>query len=308
MRRPSLRSQIQSPNPAPQALPEDGLLAAGAWRTWSGVAVGCESWIHNPGPSLHAFENGEKMLLVTALSEQGGLTAPRIKPEIPYYKAPQSKAINFVCAGMPLWGHSDSVTFVRTSMLLFDRHTVERTLGEELDVARLQMPQLCHQDENMFTLLALLADAVTDQEDTSSVYGEGLICSIFSLLLGKQRSYTKSGHSVALTTWQVERIKDYIYSRLHERVEIEELAKLLDLSPAHFSRAFKKTVGWAPYRFQLEARITHAQHLIRDTYTSIDEAAHRTGFVDRAHFNRVFRKLTGETPGSWRKGLRSYVS
>jgi transcriptional regulator GlxA family with amidase domain len=61
----------------------------------------------------------------------------------------------------------------------------------------------------------------------------------------------------------------------------------------------------APYRWQLDARIRHAQALLIDTRDSLDQVAEASGFADAVHFGRTFRKLTGATPATWRHDRKS---
>jgi len=94
---------------------------------------------------------------------------------------------------------------------------------------------------------------------------------------------------------------DYLESHLPQRVELETLAALINLSQAHFSRAFKASTGLALYQWQLYARIRRAQTMLLYSEAPLSEIAVATGFADAVHFGRTFRKLSGLTPGIWRR-------
>lgn len=85
------------------------------------------------------------------------------------------------------------------------------------------------------------------------------------------------------------------------RVDLATLSSLAGLSPSYYSRAFKATTGLAPYQWQLQTRIERAQALLLSGSCSLDDIAEATGFADAVHFARMFKKLTGVTPSSWRK-------
>jgi transcriptional regulator GlxA family with amidase domain len=104
-----------------------------------------------------------------------------------------------------------------------------------------------------------------------------------------------------LAPWQLRRVIDYLESHLPQRVELETLAALINLSQAHFSRAFKASTGLAPYQWQLYARIRRAQTMLLYSEAPLSEIAVATGFADAVHFGRTFRKLSGLTPGIWRR-------
>jgi transcriptional regulator GlxA family with amidase domain len=105
----------------------------------------------------------------------------------------------------------------------------------------------------------------------------------------------------ALAPWQLRRVTAYLAANLPQRVELATLAALVNLSQAHFSRAFKAATGLAPYQWQLDARIRRAQAMLIYTDAPLSEIAVATGFADAAHFGRAFRKLSGHTPGDWRR-------
>lgn len=269
-------------------------------REWSGVVVDGEAWQFKPEPVLHSFPNESQMLVVTLLDEEGGRATPRLTPSRAYPKEHEPQHIHFACAGMPFWGYSEKISFVRDLKLLFAERTVERILGDQLLRSRLQIPMLCHQDPRLFTILRLLRDAATSDDSVSGLYGDGLVCSAMALLFAKSSSGESSRYS-RLAPWQLRRATEFIRSQFPRHIEISELANLINFSPAHFSRAFKATVGVPPYQWQLRTRVQRAQDLLRGTRLSIEEVALICGFVDSAHFTRVFRRIFRTSPGVWRK-------
>lgn len=127
---------------------------------------------------------------------------------------------------------------------------------------------------------------------------DGLATAITTRLFAKPSG---SGRNLkGLAPWQLRRVLDYMKASLPQRVELAHLAALVDLSQAHFSRAFKVSTGLAPYRWQLDFRIRRAQELLINTSASLDQVAEATGFADAVHFGRMFRKYIGVTPAVWR--------
>jgi AraC family transcriptional regulator len=91
---------------------------------------------------------------------------------------------------------------------------------------------------------------------------------------------------------------------LAEELGIIELAAIADLSPHHFGEAFKTSTGTSPHRFVIERRIQHALHLLHDKDRSIAEVARTVGFSSQSHFTTNLRRVTGMTPGRFRRSLR----
>ena len=72
------------------------------------------------------------------------------------------------------------------------------------------------------------------------------------------------------------------------------------LSPSHFSRAFKRAVGTGPQRYTVQRRVQRAKGLLRHGGDSLAVIAVAAGFADQSHFTAVFRRETGVTPGRFR--------
>ena len=104
------------------------------------------------------------------------------------------------------------------------------------------------------------------------------------------------------------RAKDRMDAASHEDWPIERLAKVSHVSQAHFARSFKQAFGVPPHRYLLTRRIERAKTLLRDTELSITEIAFQTGWASLGTFGRIFRDITGESPGTLRKRSRALAS
>jgi transcriptional regulator GlxA family with amidase domain len=97
-------------------------------------------------------------------------------------------------------------------------------------------------------------------------------------------------------------ITSYLSFNLAEPLTLEAMAQRAQLSPSRFSAVFKDYYGMPPYQYLLHLRIAHAQELLRSYAFTADEIASYCGFADVHHFSKAFKKITGESPGSFRKG------
>ncbi len=100
------------------------------------------------------------------------------------------------------------------------------------------------------------------------------------------------------------RVLEVIAAALDARLTIERLAREVGLSPAHFARAFKETMGRAPHQYLLALRLERARRLLETTQATLSDIAQRTGFADQAHFTRLFKRVFGTTPGALARRLR----
>jgi len=104
-----------------------------------------------------------------------------------------------------------------------------------------------------------------------------------------------------LATWQARRTLAYIEANLASKMEIDDLANLVALSRSHFSRAFKRSLGFSPMEYVVVRRVERAKAMISGTREPLAEVALACGFADQAHLNRRFREIVGISPGRWRR-------
>lgn len=80
------------------------------------------------------------------------------------------------------------------------------------------------------------------------------------------------------------------------------MAQVAGLSPFHFSRVFKESVGVTPNRYVNQCRIEKAKELLRQPEMRVDCVAKACGFKNPSYFIRQFRQSTGVTPKVYRDG------
>src|SRR2546429_279105 len=94
------------------------------------------------------------------------------------------------------------------------------------------------------------------------------------------------------------RVLEMIDARLDARLTVEMLAREVGLSPAHFARAFKETMGRAPHQYLLWLRLERARRLLEPCGAHLSAIGQRTGVADQAHFTRFFKRAYRLTPGA----------
>jgi AraC family transcriptional regulator len=104
-----------------------------------------------------------------------------------------------------------------------------------------------------------------------------------------------------LAPWQIRRVKTHIEANLDSTIRVKDLAELVKLSSFHFCRAFRDSFGDSPHGYVMRRRVERAQGLMLTTNASLGQIAADCGLADQAHFNRLFRRFVGESPGMWRR-------
>jgi len=104
------------------------------------------------------------------------------------------------------------------------------------------------------------------------------------------------------------RAKDRMDAASHEAWPVRRLAEVSGVSEAHFARSFKRAFGLPPHRYLLTRRIEQATTLLRDTDLGITDIAFATGWESLGTFGRIFRDITGRSPGEMRVDARAQPS
>jgi len=104
-----------------------------------------------------------------------------------------------------------------------------------------------------------------------------------------------------LAPWRIRRVTAHIEANLDTTVRTKDLAALVALSAFHFCRAFRDSFGDSPHGYVMRRRVERAQGLMLTTNTPLGQIAMDCGLADQAHFNRLFRRFVGESPGVWRR-------
>src|ERR1043165_7360422 len=96
-------------------------------------------------------------------------------------------------------------------------------------------------------------------------------------------------------------VVEYLHARATEEIELEELARLAGFHPAHLTRVFRTRHGCSIGEYVRRLRIDRAAHELAESPRPIAAIAASLGFADQSHFSRVFARVTGMTPGRYRK-------
>jgi len=285
-------------SPMPPALPDNVLSLDFSQRAWNGVELSVTNYSCD-GEVLHRLPQEDRARLSVVLEEVGGPCEPRLRPDRPCPIEHMPRHILFAPAGLEIWGYTKHARLVVDATLAFDFATLSEQLAMSINPNLGGIPQLRFANSRIATLVELLAQAIDNPDPSMQLYGDGITVAIASqLFVSPQTAMSCTG---VLAPWQLRRVVDYMESQLPHRVELETLARLVNLSQAHFSRAFKASTGLAPYQWQLDARIRRAKFSLVNSDASLSEVALATGFADTVHFGRTFRKLAGTTPGLWRR-------
>lgn len=134
---------------------------------------------------------------------------------------------------------------------------------------------------------------------TSSLAHELLNQALLRQVAPKASPQVKGGLAPA----QRRHVLDYIESHLAAPLSLGELAAVCHLSPFHFARMFRLSLGVPPHRYVLARRLSAARRLLADRQQPLGEIALACGFASPSHFSSRFRQAMGATPAAYRAAV-----
>jgi AraC-like DNA-binding protein len=104
------------------------------------------------------------------------------------------------------------------------------------------------------------------------------------------------------------RAKDLADARYLEPLTVDDLARAARLSPAHFSREFRREFGESPHRYLLTRRLERAAALLRTTDWSVARICFAVGLQSVGSFTTSFGRMYHMSPTRYRSGFPSPAS
>lgn len=164
-------------------------------------------------------------------------------------------------------------------------------------------PSVEHLRSLVAELIAALGSALNDERDSA----EDSLTRAAAMLEGVDAPRSPEAQELkgGLAPWQIRKVTAYIEANLDQPLRSSDLARLLRISPGHFSRTFRNSFGCSPLQYVIRRRMERAQGLMLSTNTPLAQIALDCGLSDQAHFSRLFRRVVGESPRAWRRARMS---
>ncbi len=101
----------------------------------------------------------------------------------------------------------------------------------------------------------------------------------------------------------IEKAVAYINEHFADDLDISELASKFNCSEGHFYRLFKKRIGLTPVSYISKVRVQNAAQWLLRSDIAVSQIANLVGYRDQFYFSRVFRKIAGTGPKSYREKI-----
>lgn len=134
--------------------------------------------------------------------------------------------------------------------------------------------------------------------DCSKALLTELLIEIFRYLHQTPRPIWDKANETSEKIFEVVR---YLNDHYWESLTLKTIKDRFFISPYHFSRTFKRITGFNFIEYLNSVRTREAQKLLKETRLSVTEISEKVGFENLTHFGRVFKKITGVSPSTYRK-------
>jgi AraC-like DNA-binding protein len=134
------------------------------------------------------------------------------------------------------------------------------------------------------------------------------LLTIFQQLATSAEATSLQGRPVAGTynlaeQQRLRRVYQFVEENYQRRIPISEAARMVSLTEAAFCRYIRRLTGLTFTQLLNQYRVNQAQKLLLTNHT-VTEAADATGFESLSYFNKIFRRITGENPLTFKRRHR----
>lgn len=128
---------------------------------------------------------------------------------------------------------------------------------------------------------------------------------VTELLIMIFRAFRKAGHVREDTlrghTKDITRVMDYLKANYSGALKLQDLSTVVFLSPNYICKLFKDTTGITISEYIQNVRIEEACRILAKTDKKILAISQEVGYKDLRHFQEVFKRITGRSPGEYRR-------
>lgn len=298
--RPSTHEQTASGGTAPSA-PETRLLVRRQWRHLTAQVLAEPSCV---GPVMIASVPQTQLILqlsgtldLSLCTDDGRSRQYRTLPGTLYLTAANRPDYELTWLNV-------SAEPVRVLEIYLDDEFLAQTAAADagLDAARLELHDGTDLDNPLLRQLGhALARELTRPESQNELYAD-TAARMLAMQLARGHSTVQPREKTRLSVLPartLRRLADHVRARLAGPITLDELAAVAGLSPYHFARVFRRSVGQSPNAYVIAQRLAHAAHLLRQRSLSIPQVAERVGYQDVRHFARLFRRQVGCSPADY---------
>lgn len=158
-----------------------------------------------------------------------------------------------------------------------------------------------HSPQLMAQFSSVLAETSTGYNASAMIYAANMLKQLLAYI-GKLVQDIKQPHK---HQFNLDLLQAYMLQHLDKSIDLDALAKQVNLSKFHFSKKYKEATGYSPVQHFLKMKVEYASYLLETSDLAIQGIAARVGYDDSLYFSRLFKKSTGLSPSRFRQQLQN---
>ena len=158
------------------------------------------------------------------------------------------------------------------------------------------------------TLKRFMQESYDEYSDKDICYKLPIRANIYHMMTALLRYYCGSKDELDRMIYhnvlRLRPVISYIDEHYTEKIYIEELSAMINVSPDYFTKMFKDSIGKTPIEYINGLRVNRSMELLFKTEKSMSEIADEIGFCNPNYFHKIFKQYTDQSPLAYRKSTR----
>jgi AraC-like DNA-binding protein len=161
-------------------------------------------------------------------------------------------------------------------------------------------PPILQLNKNYETLNRFFMEIYSESRENKLGSDDLIVFLLQSILIHIIRISIQPKETVHISTL-AQKVREYIKENFTQDLSLNDLAAFVYVNPYHLAHIFKENIGMSPIQYMIKCRIDEAKRLLEHSDMSVREIGLQVGYPNANYFNILFKKMTGESPGKYRK-------
>jgi AraC family transcriptional regulator, arabinose operon regulatory protein len=185
-----------------------------------------------------------------------------------------------------------SLDWIRVEGATLDRTWNMLSADSQPVITGLDLPRCTAEVDAIFALMQ-------DQDPCHAAWIHARVAVLIAMAFdARQTNPLPEHHDLSVP---MERVLQHLRLYYHKTLRVNELAEMAGMSPSHFNRVFRSSLGSSPIDWLRHYRIAQAKRRLIESADPIKDVARQVGYADQFYFSKDFKRFTGLTPTTFRE-------
>ena len=181
------------------------------------------------------------------------------------------------------------------------------------DISKVVLPQIIKSCVDFDDIEIILNNLLKEDRQSDGMSNYLASLSLLQIILIMQKGILspysiKNDSSDTAGSRIVQTAVEYIRRNYENRISLEDLVNITNVSPQHLIRLFRSELNMTPIEYINHVKILHAIEFLRSSNLTVEEISYKLNFTSSSYFGRVFKRYNGNTPMEERIRIKTYRS